>query len=72
MLNLLKPVTDKIGQMITTLIINGLILVVLAALITWNVIILQLLIGLVVLVVAFSFFYTARKLYIIKKLLSKN
>ena len=53
------------------LIFNGAILVVLAVLITWNPFFLQLLIGLVVLVVAFSFFYGAYKLHLIKKLLSK-
>ncbi len=67
----LQPVADKLSQVMWALIFNGAILVILAALLTWNVFILQLLIGLVVLVVAGSFFYAAHKLYLIKKLLKK-
>jgi len=71
MQQLLKPITDKLNQIMWTLIINGLVLVILAALITWNIFILQLVLGLMVLIVAFSFFYGAHKLHAIKKLIKK-
>jgi len=67
----LKPITDKLNQIMWALIFNGCILVILAAFITWNIFILQLVIGLVVLIIAFSFFYGAHKLYAIKKMLKK-
>ena len=67
----LQPVAEKISQVMWALILNGAILVILAALITWNVFIMQLLIGLMVLVIAGSFFYAAHKLYLIKKILKK-
>lgn len=53
------------------LIFNGLILVILAALITWSALFLQLLVGLVVLIMAFSFFYGAYKMHSIKEILKK-
>lgn len=68
---LLKPITDKVSQVMWILIFNGLILVILAALITWSTFILQLLIGLVALVIAFSFFYGAYKMHSIKEILKK-
>lgn len=68
---ILKPISDKLNQAMWALIFNGAILVILAVFITWNVFIMQLLIGLVVLVVAFSFFYGAHKLHVIKKMINK-
>lgn len=68
---ILKPITSKINQIMWILIFNGLVLVVLAALITWSTFFLQLLVGLVVLVIAGSFFYGAYKLWTINKLLKK-
>ncbi len=68
---ILKPITDKINQIMWTLIFNGLVLVVLAALITWSAFFLQLLVGLVVLVVAFSFFYGAYKMHSVKEILKR-
>lgn len=68
---ILKPITDKINQIMWILILNGLILVILAALITWSTFLMQLLIGLVVLIIACSFFYGAYKVYGIKEILKK-
>jgi hypothetical protein len=67
----LKPITDKISHIMWVLILNGLILMVLAALITWSSFFMQLLIGLVVLIVAGSFFYGAYKMHSIKQILKK-
>jgi hypothetical protein len=68
---ILKPISGKITQVMWVLIFNGLILVVLAALVTWSTFFLQLLVGLVILVVAFSFFYGAYKMHSIKEILKK-
>ena len=68
---ILKPITDRINQIMWILIINGLLLVVLAALITWSAFFLQLLVGLVVLVIAFSFFYGAYKMHSVKEIIKK-
>jgi len=68
---ILKPISSKINQIMWVLIFNGLILVILAALITWSALFLQLLVGLVVLVMAFSFFYGAYKMHSIKEILKK-
>jgi len=66
---ILEPIKKKINEMMRLLIINGIILVLLAVLITWNVQLMQLILALIVLIVAYSFFYAAYKLWTLKKLL---
>jgi len=68
---LFKPITDKISHVMWALIINGIVLVVLAVLVAWSSFLLQLLIALAILVLAYSFFYGAYKLRSINNLLKK-
>ena len=67
----LQPVADKINQVMWGFIFNGIILVILAGLITASTFMLQFMVAIVILVVAFSFFYAARKLHAVVKLLKK-
>ena len=68
MKQLLEPIRKKISEMIRVLIINGVILTILAILVAWSDFLLQLLVGLIILVIAYSFFYAAYKLSAIKKM----
>ena len=65
---ILEPIKRKIHELIRSLIIVGIILTVLAVLIAWSDILLRLLVALFILVLAYSFFYGAYKLGMLKKL----
>lgn len=67
MLNLLNNIKNKVNHLIFSFIFTGIILIMLAILIVWTDFILKLVIGLFVLVVAYSFIYTGYKLWLIKK-----
>ncbi|MFH1412593.1 MAG: hypothetical protein ABIG10_01000 [bacterium] len=69
MKQLLAPIRKKINELMRTLIISGIILTVLAVLIAWTDFVLRLMVGLIILVIAYSFFYGAYKLWTIKKIL---
>ena len=69
-MDILKPITKKINELQRGLIINGLILVLLAVLIAFVDEFLRISVALMVLVLAYSFFYLAYKLWRIKKFLN--
>ena len=69
MKTILSPIRKKINEIMRVLIINGIILTILAVLVAWSDFLLQLLVGLIILVIAYSFFYAAYKLSGIKKIL---
>lgn len=71
MQNLIKNIRRKINGVIISLVCTGLILVLLAILIVWTDFMLQLVIGLLVIVMAYAFFHLAYKLWWIKKEVEK-
>lgn len=68
MANVLDIVRRKLSDMQRVFIVNGIIMVVLAVLIVWTDVILRLLVGLVILLVAYSMFYVAYKIHAVRKL----
>jgi cobalamin synthase len=68
MTKILEPIKKKINELMRALIIVGIILTILAVLIAWSEYLLRLLTALFILVIAYSFFYGAYKLWGIKKL----
>ena len=71
MQNLIKKIKRKVNGAIMNLIFTGVILVILSVLIVWTDFTLQLVIGLLVLVMAYAFFYLAYKLWWIKREVEK-
>jgi hypothetical protein len=71
MQNLIKKIKRKINWIIINLTVSGLILVLLGILIVWTDFVLKLVIGLFVLVVAYAFFYSAYKIWWIKREIEK-
>lgn len=71
MQNLFKSVNKKINGAIAHFIATGVILVIAAVLIVWTDFFLRLVIGLLVIVVAYMFFYLAYKTWSVKKEIEK-
>ncbi len=69
MVNFLELTRKKLADVQRVFIINGIIMLVLAVLIVWTNVVLQLLVGLMVLLVAYSLFYVALKVRAIRKLI---
>ncbi len=67
----LKQTKRKINGVIWTLISTGVILLLLGILIVWYDFVLRLIIGLVVIVVAYVFFYVAYRIWALKKEVEK-
>ncbi|MDD5071764.1 MAG: hypothetical protein PHQ42_03445 [Patescibacteria group bacterium] len=65
--NPLKVIEKKTNGFIWTLIVNGVVLVLLGILIVWTDFMLRLVIGVLVLVLAYVFFYGAYKIWAFKK-----
>lgn len=69
MKNIIETVDRKLDHLMWALIINGIILVLLTVLIVTYELLLQIIVAVAVLVVAYSFFYGSYKIYGIKKLI---
>ncbi len=69
MANILDMARRKLAEIQRVFIVNGIIMLVLAVLIVWTNVVLQLLVGLMVLLVAYSLFYIAYKVHTIRKLI---
>lgn len=69
MANLLDMARRKLSDLQRVFIVNGIIMLVLAILIVWTDVVLRLLVGLVILLVAYSLFYVAYKVHAVRKLL---
>lgn len=69
MSNILDVARRKLSELQRVFIINGIIMLVLAVLIVWTDVILRLLVGLVILLISYSFFYAAYKFNIVRKIL---
>lgn len=67
MKNFLKAINKKIDGLILTLIINGIILLMLGVLVVWTDFVLRLVVGLVIIVIAYVFFYGAYRVWHFKK-----
>jgi hypothetical protein len=64
-------IRQKINGIIWMLIGNGIFLLILAVLAVWSTLFLRLIIGLFIVIMAFTFFYGAYKIYWIKKEVEK-
>ena len=69
MANLIDLARHKLSELQRVFIINGVIMVILAVLIAWTDVVLRLLVGLVILLVAYSLFYVAYKVHAVRKLI---
>jgi hypothetical protein len=69
--NLFKQIKAKINGAIIHFIVSGLILVMAAVLIVWTDFFLRLVIGLLVIIVAYMFFYLAYKTWWLKREIEK-
>ncbi len=69
MANLLETTKRKLSDLMWVFIVNGIIMLVLAILIVWTDVVLRLLVGLIVLVAAYSLFYVAYKVHAVRKLI---
>lgn len=71
MADLFKPIKKKVNNTIIHLVINGLLLSIMGVLIVWTDFMARLLMGTVVIAIAFMFFYLAYRIYSIKSDLEK-
>ena len=68
MVKILEPIKNKLHELLRFLIITGILLTILAVLIAWSDRLFRLLVALFILIIAYSLFYGAYKLWGIKKL----
>ncbi len=71
MINLFKSVNKKINGLIWSSISTGIILVMLSILIVWTDFMLRLVVGLLVLIIAYAFLYAGFRLNALKKEIEK-
>ncbi len=64
-------VNKKVNRLVRVLVINGIVLLILAVLIVWTNFMAQLVMGLIAVVIAYVFFYSAYKIWHFKNLLDK-
>ena len=69
---LFKKIDSKINRVVWTMTSTGFILLLLAILIVWTDFMLRLVIGLLVLVLAYSFLYGGYKIWSVKKEIEKH
>ena len=72
MVNLFKKINRKINSLIFSLISTGVVLTMLSVLIVWTDFLLRLVVGLMILIVAFAFLYGGYKLWAVKKEIEKH
>lgn len=72
MKNLIKLIQKKVNSMIWSLVIAGVIMLMLAVLIVWSQLILQLAVGLFIVVIAYMLFFAAYKIWSLKKEIEKH
>ena len=68
---LFKPIQNKVNGFIYSLIFAGILLLILGILIVWVDFLARLVIGIIVLVIAYIFFFGAYKIFSIKKDIEK-
>ena len=67
MINFFKQINKKINGVIISFVVSGFALVLLAVLIVWTDLMIRLVLGMVVLLVAYMFFYGGYKVWMFKK-----
>ncbi len=67
MTKLIKLIQRRINGLIASLIISGIIMLMLAVLIVWSPLILQLAVGLFIVIFAYMLFFSAYKVWALKK-----
>lgn len=67
MLDLLKQINRRINNIIWSFISTGVILMFLSVLIVWTDFMLRLVVGLLVIIIAYTFLYAGYKLWLMKK-----
>jgi hypothetical protein len=72
MMELIKRLDRRINNVVFALIGNGFILLILGILIVWTDFVLRLTVGIMVLMVAYMFFYVSHKLWSIKDDIKKH
>ena len=72
MIKIFKEINKKINGIIWSLLSTGIILLMLSVLIVWTDFMLRLVIGVLVLVIAYVFFYGAYKLWSMKNEIEKH
>jgi uncharacterized membrane protein len=71
MTKLIKKIQKKIAHIICSLICTAIVLLMLAVLVVWSGFMLQLTVGLLLVIMAYMFFYAAYKIWSIKKEIEK-
>jgi len=71
MAKIVKKLESKVNHLIYSLICMGAVMLMLAVLVVWSGFLLQLAVGLFIVVLAYSFFYLAYKIWSIKKEVEK-
>lgn len=69
--NIFKTMRKKMTNTIITLVSAGILMIILGVLIVWTNFVLKLIMGLLVLVIAYVFFYLAVRIWIFKRELDK-
>ena len=72
MINLFKQINQKVNSLIWSLASTGIILLLLAVLIVWTTFMLRLVVGMIVLVIAYMFLYGGYKVWTLKKEIEKH
>ncbi len=72
MIRLFSLIEKRLKSLIFSLLANGVILLLLGILIIWTDFMLRFIVGLLVFVVAYSFFYGAYKLWLLKREIEKH
>jgi len=70
--NLFKKIKKKVNGIIWTLTSTGIVLLLLGVLIVWTDFVMRLVVGLLVIVIAYVFFYGAYKIWALKKEVEKH
>jgi len=72
MTKLVKLIQKRVNGLIFSLVVSGIIMMMLAVLIVWSPLVLQLTVGLVIVVFAYMLFFSAYKIWSLKKEIEKH
>ncbi len=72
MTKLIKLIQKRVNGLIASLIVSGIIMMMLAVLIVWSPLILQLAVGLFLVIFAYMLFFSAYKVWSVKKEIEKH
>lgn len=69
MQNIIKLIKQRLTDLMWIFIANGLFLLIMAVVVVWDTFLVRLLIGLIILLIAYSLFYVAYKIHSIRKMI---